>query len=108
MKDQGFPEHDWELLQEKVPIWQEAYIDRVIKGYIQLLSNEATTPSERFRELRRRIQYDRRRTEAALDLRRSMLLPDIAMLLNDGVIGLADLEGFSDKIRAAAKMFVND
>ena len=29
---------DWKLFQEKLPVWQENYMERLIKEYISLLS----------------------------------------------------------------------
>ena len=40
-------DRDWDLFQEKVDGWQEAYIDRLNKEYIAILSDPAKSAAER-------------------------------------------------------------
>lgn len=40
MERMGFPEKDWKLFRSRVSGWQEAYMDRLNKEYIELLSGE--------------------------------------------------------------------
>lgn len=42
---------DWKLFREKLPDWQENYMDKLNKQYIELLSNEKETASDKFWEL---------------------------------------------------------
>lgn len=43
--------HDWKLFREKLPGWQENYMDRLNKEYIALLSAEDKKASEKFWKL---------------------------------------------------------
>lgn len=43
----GFTNKDWMLFKNKISEWQEAYIDRLNKEYIKLLSSDIA-PSEKF------------------------------------------------------------
>lgn len=47
MEEYGFTKKDWSLFREKIADWQEAYMDKLNKEYIELLSGEGR-PSEKF------------------------------------------------------------
>ncbi len=47
---QEFTEKDWKLFRSKIVGWQEAYMDRLNKEYIELLSTD-DNPSEKFWKL---------------------------------------------------------
>lgn len=53
---------DWKLFREKLPDWQENYMDKLNKQYIELLSNEKETASDKFLELAKRIKNDRKKS----------------------------------------------
>ena len=40
-----------------------------------------------------------------MDMRRSLLFHNLMMLISEGVIGLADLDGFSDEIKDRMDFF---
>ena len=42
---------DWKLFREKLPDWQEKYIERVLNSYIKLLANPDELASEKFWKL---------------------------------------------------------
>ena len=50
---------DWKLYREKMPQWQEAYMERLAKEYIELLSQDISS-AERFWTLEKRIKEDKR------------------------------------------------
>ena len=60
MQERGFTEKDWKLFRNKIADWQESYMDRLGKEYIELLS-EDVNPSDKFWSLDKRIKEDRRR-----------------------------------------------
>ena len=45
-----YSKSDWKLFQKKLPIWQEAYMEKVINEYIDLLK-EPKQASEKFLRL---------------------------------------------------------
>lgn len=51
---QEFTEADWKLFRSKIGEWQEAYMDKLNKEYIELLNGDKL-PSEKFWELEKRI-----------------------------------------------------
>ena len=54
-------EKDWKLFRKLLPGWQEAYMERLAKEYIELLSSDRQA-SDKFWELDQRIKQDKRRT----------------------------------------------
>lgn len=104
MNQQSFNEHDWKLFKQKIPKWQEAYMNRLNEEYIQLLSeNEA--PSHKFWKLERRIKKDKNRAGVQVELSRSMMFLNLIKLIKEEAITLADLDGFSDGLRGRLEVF---
>lgn len=97
---------DWALFRKKVPDWQEAYMDKLNKEYIELLSG-AGNPSEKFWKLEERIREDKKMKGVMMDMRRSQFLYNVLCLLNEGVISKDDLEEFSDELKDAVSFFLN-
>ena len=46
-------EQDWKLFRKKLPVWQEAYIGKVIEEYKSILQKDLL-PSEKFWELEKK------------------------------------------------------
>ena len=93
-------EQDWKLFRKKLPLWQEAYMDKLNQEYIRLLSEEGLA-SDKFWALEKRIRQDKRSSGVQLQLSRSDLLNLLSALLVDDVITLDDLDGFSQDLRDA-------
>jgi hypothetical protein len=89
---------DWTLFKNKIADWQEAYMNKLNKEYIELLSEDAN-PSEKFWKLDKRIKADRKKTGVQLEMSRSNLINNIISLINDGAISFEDLEEFSDELK---------
>ena len=100
-----FSEKDWKLFRKKLPDWQEAYMERLCKEYIDLLSSD-NNASDRFWELETRIKDDRKKTGVIAIMSRSEMIFNIAKLVNDGAISMDDLEEFSDDVKEAVRMFL--
>ena len=87
---------DWKLFREKLPDWQENYMDKLNKQYIELLSNEKETASDKFWELAKRINPG-----VIMDMRKSEAIWNIINLIRLNVITHDDLEDFSDDLKQA-------
>ena len=107
MQKQEFTKQDLTLFKNKIAGWQEAYIDRLNKEYIELLSEDAK-PSVKFWKLNERIKEDRKKTGVLLEMNRSALLYNIISLINDGAITFDDLEGFSDELKETVSAFAKN
>ena len=88
---------DWKLFREKVPEWQELYMERLTKKYVELLSSPGNA-SDHFWELEKRIRNDKKHPGVILEMNKSEAIWDIAILVKKKVINLKDLEGFSQEL----------
>ena len=91
---------DWKLFRQKLPGWQEAYMDRLNREYAEILAGPGN-PSDKFWALEKRIRQDKRSSGVQLQLSRSDLLNLLSALLVDDVITLDDLDGFSQDLQDA-------
>jgi hypothetical protein len=88
---------DWKLFRERVPEWQEHYMERLTKKYIELLSSPGNA-SDHFWELEKRIRNDKKHPGVILEMNKSEAIWDIAILVKKKVINLKDLEEFSQEL----------
>ena len=98
-------EQDWKLFRQKLPFWQEGYMDRLNQEYIRLLSGEGLA-SEKFWELEKRIRRDQKSPGVMVDMRRSQMYSNLLSLLINGIISEDDLDGFSEELLEALKYVV--
>ena len=97
---------DWKLFREKVPEWQELYMERLTKKYIELLSSPGNA-SDHFWELEKRIRNDKKHPGVILEMNKSEAIWDIAILVKKKVINLKDLEGFSQELIDSVTELIN-
>lgn len=98
--------HDWKLFREKLPVWQENYMDRLNREYIVLLSAEDKKASEKFWELEKRIKDDRRHPGVIMRTTKSEVIWNIVDLIRADVITVDDLGDFSDDLRQEVGMML--
>ncbi len=94
----GFTEADWKLFRSKIAVWQENYIKKLNKEYIDILSGNSN-PSDKFWKLEKRINNDKNHPGVVIQVKRNTMIYDMATLLRDGVITENDLREFSDELR---------
>ena len=97
---------DWKLFREKLPDWQERYMEDLTKKYIELLSSPGNA-SDHFWELEKRMKKDKRHPGVLLEMNKSDAIWDIAMLVGENVITMDDLEGFSQDLFDAVKLILS-
>ena len=97
---------DWKLFCERVSEWQEHYMERLTKKYIELLSSPGNA-SDHFWELEKRIKSDRKHPGVMLEMRKSEAIWDIAIFIKKKVITLKDLEGFSMELIDSVSELLN-
>ena len=105
MSEYRFTKRDWALFREKIAGWQEAYMDKLNKEYIELLSGKGS-PSEKFWALEERIRNDKKDTGVQLRMSRSNCISNIISLLNEGAITMADLDEFSDELKETIRFII--
>ena len=89
---------DWKLFRAKLPDWQEAYMDRLNREYIAILSGEGN-PSDRFWALEKRIKEDKKCSGVQCELDKKTMVYVILELIHDGAITFVDLDDFSDQLK---------
>ena len=97
-------EKDWKLFRSKIAPWQEAYMDRLNREYLDILTGDSKA-SDKFWKIEERINKDKKSRGVVIHMRRSSLYMDLAALLNEGVITFADIEDFSDELKASLRYF---
>jgi len=73
-------------------------MERLNKEHVELLTGDEPA-SKKFWALKERIDTDRRTPGVQLMLKKSEAAWDIALLMRDGVITAADLDGFSEELK---------
>ena len=99
-------ERDWKLFRQRLPGWQEAYMDKLNQEYIQILSGEGCG-SDKFWELEKRIRTDKKSVGVVADMRRSQMYSNLLSLLVNEIIREDDLEGFSKELVEIIKFVVD-
>ena len=96
-------EKDWKQFRKMLPEWQEAYMERLTKEYIELLSSDMQA-SDKFWALDKRIKDDKKCTGViARDISRSHMFQHIIDLMYEGAITVDDLKEFSEDLRDTIK-----
>ena len=98
---------DWKLFREKIGEWQETYMERLNREYIEILSSEKAA-SEKFWGLDDRMKEDKKKPGVILELRKSNMVWDLLKLIRDGVITVADLSDFSLELQNEIAGFLQD
>lgn len=96
---------DWLLCRKKIGEWQEAYIDKLLFEYAELLQRESLA-SEKFWELEKRIKNDKRSRGVVLEIRKQNVIYDLVAMILDGIITFEDLDDFSDDLKETVRFMV--
>ena len=88
---------DWKLFQDRLRLWQENYMERLIEEYVKMLQGPENA-SSKFWQLDRKLKSDRLNPGVTLVLDKQQVINDIASMVKIGVITIADLEGFSEEL----------
>ena len=102
----NYPESDWKLFRSKISDWQENYMEKLCKEYVDILSTSGSS-ADRFWAIEKRIKEDKKKVGVSAEMRRSEMFYNIVSLIREGTITLDDLEGFSEELRKAAEASMN-
>lgn len=103
---QDISKKDWKLFREKLPEWQERYMESLIIKYVRMLSSPGNA-SDHFWELEKWIRRDKKHPGVILELNKSEMPWDIALLIKKRVIKMEDLEEFSGSLVETVKRIIN-
>ena len=73
-------EKDWKLFRSKIGPWQEAHMERLTREYLEILQGDGLA-SDKFWELEKRINTDKKSPGVIIEMRRSILGPLIRIQL---------------------------
>ena len=97
---------DWKLFRTRIAEWQEDYLERLVKEYIDML-NGTGNASNKFWELEERIKKDKKHPGVMIELSKGDIIFDIVARINSDVITTTDLEGFSDELRESVDFLLH-
>ena len=97
---------DWALYRERLPVWQERYMERLIAQYKVLIDSEAPA-SDKFWELEKHIRADKKKPGVEVEMSKQEMIYQIVELFHDKVITLSDLEGFSENLISTVQILYN-
>ena len=99
-------EKDWKLFRKKLGSWQEAYVDKLIEEYKDILNSD-TSSSDKYWALRKKIYEDYKSPGVlARDVSRSNMFIILLGLLRDEAITMDDLDEFSDELKEDIEQFI--
>lgn len=99
-------ESDWKLFKEKVPSWQENFMEKLNNEYIELLKEDKLA-SEKFWALEKRINKDKNKYGVQFVRKRSTMAINLVALINEGAITFNDLADFSDELKEVVSFMLN-
>ena len=99
-------EKDWKLFKKKLGGWQEAYMDKLIEEYKDILNSDVSS-SDKYWALRKKIYEDYKSPGVlARDVSRSNMFIILLGLLRDEAITMDDLDEFSDELKEDIEQFI--
>lgn len=98
---------DWKLFREKLAEWQESYMDKLTKEYIELISDENKNASDKFWELEKRIKQDKKHPGVIMEMNKSEAIWNIVYLIRLDVIECEDLADFSDDLKQTVRVLLD-
>ena len=93
-------ERDWKLFRKRLPEWQERCMQSLLNEYAAIIA-AAESPSTKFWKLEKRLKQDVRRVGVQAEMSRSSMHFNLLCLLNEKVITMSDLDGFSEELVAS-------
>ena len=99
-------EADWEKFRKKIDFWQENYLGRLNKEYIDILKQDKSA-SEIFWTLEEKIKKDKKSVEVMVIMRRSIMLDIILELIRDNVIEFKDIGEFNDDLKDTVRQILD-
>lgn len=97
---------DWALYRERLPEWQERYMERLIAQYKNIIDSKSPA-SDKFWELDKCIRADKKKPGVVVEMSKQEMIYQIVELLHDKAITLSDLEGFSEDLISTVQFLYN-
>ena len=68
----NYPESDWKLFRKRISDWQEAYMEKLCKEYVEILSASGSS-ADRFWAVEERVKEDKKKVGVQAVMRRSQM-----------------------------------
>ena len=101
------PKQDWVLFTQKVAVWQENHMTQLVREYAELLQDENKPGSERFWNLEKRINQDKRTIGVIIHVKKSNMLWQLAQFIGDGIAPEEELAEFSEDVQQAVRLILS-
>lgn len=94
-------ESDWKIFRKSVPEWRERYLAKKNQEIVRMLSDENATATELFWQVKEKMDREGEILTLCLDGHsRSKMEWDLYLMYGHGLVQDADLEAFSEDLRA--------
>ena len=93
-------DEDWNLYQARRSVWRKGYMKKLLDNYRKIIDS-AEDPEVTFWKLRNRLAEDTEHVGVSADMRKSQLIPTMAVLLHKGIIRKEELKDYSEKLQRA-------
>lgn len=95
----GVTKTDWKLFREKISVWQERYMDRLIEEYKEILNRDSAS-SEKFWILEQKIRQDKKNPGVRIELDKAEMSWQVFQMYVEGTVTDEDLKDFSEEFRS--------
>lgn len=92
-------EQDWKLYRKKLPLWQERYMERLVREYTELLLDPQSRASDKFWALQKQIQKEMKSPGVIVEMRRSNMDQILAEMIAQEIITWDDLADFTEETK---------
>ncbi len=97
---------DWKLFKNKIPEWQERYMERLNKEYMEILKGKECA-SDKFWKLEEKIRKDKKHPGVIVEMNRQDMVFHIIALMDAGIIQQEELEGFSEDLQGVVNFLLS-
>lgn len=98
-------ENDWVLFKTRMPLWRERHLEKLLNRYEEIIEGDESA-EERFYTLQKRIDKDSWCALFSVEMSRSKVLINLMRLLNERIITIEDLDGFTPGLRENVMAFM--
>ena len=95
---------DWKTFRRRVPEWRERYLRLRNEELVGLLRDEAHTPTERFWQVKERMEEEAHVLRTCLDGHsKGKVAWYLSLMYGHGMIEDGDLDAFSERLRETVR-----
>lgn len=104
----NFNKSDWKLFREKVPLWQENYMNKVNLKIEKIVTDSSKNSSDKFWAIEKLIYDEKKNPGVLIEMKRSSMFTNTLMLIKTKAITFDDLADFSKDFQDYVKRFLEN